>query len=275
MKNGVATMARSLGPLDQALELRAAGMLPEALAVLAGQSESDFRIRGVRAEIEFALGRFADAALSYFSIAVTEPQDANLQFNLGLSLERCGRWEAAAEAFQRVLRLDANRPEAQLGLGACLLHLNRPEEALKTFDACRFGDARERGRFGRAVALQQLGRFAEAERIYETLLAAGAHAEEALSNLIAMSIERQDLDGLRDHSRRLLDVCPESVVALQGLATVASHAGDDRAAAGFCNRILTLAPDCLEAWHNLRIAMDRSETGFSGSSMAVYSGGSK
>ena len=57
---------------------------------------------------------------------------------------------------------------------------------------------------------------------------------------------------------RLLDICPHSTVALQGLATVAFGSSDYSAAAAYCDRILELAPDSLEAWHNFRIAMDQS-----------------
>ena len=48
-----------------------------------------------------------------------------------------------------------------------------------------------------------------------------------------------------------------------GLATVALEDGDHHAAARYCDRIVQLAPDCLEAWHNLRLALDRILSAFS------------
>jgi tetratricopeptide (TPR) repeat protein len=254
-------------PLEEALELRSAGLLVEALAVLASQSESNFRLRIVQAGIEFELGRFAEAALSYFPIAISEPYNADVHYNLALCLQRSKRWDAAAEAFERVLELDAERSEARLGLGDCLLHLNRTEEALTNFDqGCR-GQDRERALFGKAVALQLLGRFREAGRAYEALLSSDPDSEEVLSNLIVMNIEVHDLERVRDYSLRLLEICPHSAVAVQGLASVALDTGDHQAAVSYCFRILDLAPDCLDAWHNLRIAMDRPQP-----ALAMHSG---
>jgi tetratricopeptide (TPR) repeat protein len=93
--------------------------------------------------------------------------------------------------------------------------------------------------------------------MYETLLAAEPNSEEALSNLIAMSVERRDFERTSDYATRLLEICPQSTVALQGLATAAFGNSDHPAAAAYCDQILEVAPDNLEAWHNFRRAMDQ------------------
>ncbi|MDP8990601.1 MAG: tetratricopeptide repeat protein [Acidobacteriota bacterium] len=239
--------------IEKALELRAAGRLVEALEALGASSEFDPRLSSLKAEIEFALGRFEDAALNYFAVTMADPDNADLQQNLALCLACCERWDLAAEAFERVLRLDAERVDARLGLGSCLLHLNRAEEALVNFTRCGAGMAL----FGKAVALQSLQRFEEAGRMYETWLAVEPDSEEALSNLIAMSIERRDWERTSDYAARLLEICPQSTVALQGLATAAFGNADHPAAAAYCDQILEWAPDRLEAWHNFRVAMDQ------------------
>jgi tetratricopeptide (TPR) repeat protein len=259
--------------LEAALQLRSAGRLTEAVEMLTSPGEYNAYLCALRAEIEFALGRFQDAALSYFSITISDPDNSNAHYNLALCLERCGRWDMATEAFQRLLRLDAEQEEARLGLGACLLHLNRVEEALVIFD--------QRGRdlepgpalLGKAVALQLLHRFDEALTAYAVLLASDPNSEEVLSNLIAMGIETDDLKRVWDHSLSLLEICPHSTVALQGLATVAFAASDHPAAASYCDRILDLAPDCLEAWNNFRIAMDHTAFSSSEPALAMSTGG--
>jgi tetratricopeptide (TPR) repeat protein len=259
--------------LEAALELRSGGLLAEAVDMLTSPGEYNAYLCTVRAEIEFALGRFQDAALSYFSVTISDPDNSNAYYNLALCLERCGRWDVASEAFQRVLRLDAERADARLGLGACLLHLNRAEEALVNFNQCCLSLERGPALIGKAVALQLLHRFDEAGRTYEVLLASDPNSEEGLSNLIAMSIETHDLERAWDHSMRLLKICPHSTVALQGLATVAFDSWDHPAAASYCDRILELAPDCLEAWHNFRIAMDGSSFSSSEPALALHTGG--
>jgi len=244
--------------LEAALELRSSGLLTEAVDMLTGPGEYSAYLCAVRAEIEFELGRFQDAALSYFSVTISDPDDSNAHYNLALCLQHCGRWDVAAEAFRRVLQLDGEREDARLGLGACLLHLNRAEEALAVFTHCGQGHESRPALIGKAVALQLLCRFEEARMAYSAVLASDPNSEEALSNLIAMDIETDDLKRVWDHSTRLLDISPHSTVALQGLATAAFGGSDYSAAAFYCDRILELAPDSLEAWHNFRIAMDQS-----------------
>ena len=259
--------------LETALELRSSGLLTEAVEMLTNPGEYSAYLCAVRAEIEFALGRFQDAALSYFSVTISDPDDSIAHYNLALCLERCGRWDVAAEAFQRVLQLDGEREDARLGLGACLLHLNRAEDALAIFAQCGRGRNPAPALIGTAVALQLLRRFDEARMAYSALLASEPNSKEALSNLIAIDIETDDLKGAGDHSMRLLDICPHSTVALQGLATVAFGGSDYSAAASYCDRILELAPDSLEAWHNFRIATDQSSFSSSAPAVSFRTGG--
>jgi tetratricopeptide (TPR) repeat protein len=243
--------------VEAALALRNTGRLQEALDVLTAPGEyiSDFYT--VRGEVQCALGRFEEAAGSYFTVVTAEPENAYAQYNLAVCLHHLGRWLEAAQAFQKVLQLDAHRDQARLGLGACLLHLNRPEEALSNFDRCWSDAARLRALFGKAAALQLLRRFEEAESAYQRLLTSDPKSEEALSNLISMCIAARDLDGARRHSLRLLDISPQSTTALQGLAAVALERCEYEAAVRYCGRIVERAPDCMEAWHNLRYATGR------------------
>jgi len=260
MTNANFTSARSSvsRQLEAALELRSSGLLIEAVDMLAGPKEYSAYLCAVRAEIEFALGRFQEAALSFFSVTLCDADDSNAHYNLGLCLERCGRWDVAAEAFERVLQSEGEREDARLGLGACLLYLNRAEEALAIFNQYCRGMKPAPALLGRAVALQLLRRFEEAEMAYSELLACDPNSQEALSNLIAMAIETNDLRRVWNHSMHLLDIFPNSTVALQGLATVAFADSDYSTAASHCDRLLELAPDSLEAWHNYRIAVEQS-----------------
>ena len=247
--------------VDAALALRSSGRLEEALHALADPNEYNPYLYTIRGEIEFALGRFHDAALSYFAVVLSEPDNADAHYNLALCLQRSDRWDASCQAFERTLSLDPSRDAARLGLGASLLYLNRLDEALATFHQCS-GSLDVPASFGKAVALQLLHRFGEAASAYEHLLAADPNSEEALSNLIALNVETEDLDRVRDYSQRLLKISPQSPAALQGLATAALQRQDHHAAARYCDRIVELAPDCLEAWHNLRVALDRILTAF-------------
>ena len=111
--------------------------------------------------------------------------------------------------------------------------------------------------FGKAVALQLLGRHHEAEGAYQRLLAADPKSEEALSNLIALCMEAHDLENARRYATRLAELDPESPAALQGLAAVALENREYEAAFRYCSRIVERTPECVEAWHNLRFASGR------------------
>ena len=108
----------------------------------------------------------------------------------------------------------------RLELGDCLLRLKRFDEALLCFESCSSIGVRRGALFGRAVALQSLGRLEEAEDAYERLLSLDPQAEEALANLIAINVELFRLARIEELSQRLLEVNPGSAAARKGLALV-------------------------------------------------------
>ena len=93
----------------------------------------------------------------------------------------------------------------------------RFEEALECFE----GGEDVRSLFGCAVSLQMLGRFDQAETVYDRVLELDPEHQEALANLIAIHVERFDLDRVYHCSKRLLELNGDSAVALQGLIVVA------------------------------------------------------
>jgi tetratricopeptide (TPR) repeat protein len=243
--------------VETALALRSAGRLQEALDVLTSPGEYTSDFYTIRGEIQFGLGRFQEAAGSFFTVVASEPDNTFAQYHLAVCLHHLSRWAEAAQSFQRVLDSDPHRDSARLGLGACLLQLHRAEEALANFDSCWSDAARWRALFGKAVALQLLGRSSEAEGAYQRVLISDPKSEEALSNLIALSLEAHDLEAAARFSKRLLDVSPHSVTALGGLAAVALERKEYEDAVRYCGRIVEDAPDCVEAWRNLRFATGR------------------
>lgn len=144
--------------------------------------------------------------------------------------------EEAAQALESALLASPGRDDLRLELGSHLLHLNRFEEALACFDLCG-PEALRQALFGRAVALQRLGRFEAAERSYERLLTLDPAAEEALSNLIAMHVELFNLGRVEHYSRMLRGINPHSPAAIKGLALVAIERREYKSAAFYCTLI--------------------------------------
>lgn len=232
--------------IRSALQLRAQGRPREALDILSTSGEFSVDLYILRGDLQMELGLLKEAAGSYFTITASEPDNVYAQSNLGSCLFQLGRWEAASEAFQAVLKYDSHRDEVRVDLGNCLLHLQRYEEALACFDHCWSDAARKRALFGRAVALHRLRRFDEAESNYERLLTLDPKASEALANLVAMSLEVFDLNRIQKYAKQLLDLNPRSSIALQGLALAALENHDYGIAAGHFFRAAELEPQLLK-----------------------------
>ena len=235
----------SRDPVQTALELRARGRPHEALDALSAPGDFSADFYTLRGDLQAELDQFKEAAGSYFTVVASEPENVYAQSSLGQCLKKLERWEQASEAFQAVLRVDPHRDEIRLELGDCLLHLNRCEAALACFDQCWSEAAKRRALFGKAVALQLLRRFDQAEASYQRLLALDPRVEEALANLIVMCVEVFDLERIQRYARRLVDLNPGSAAGWKGLALVAIERGDTAHATRFFARVEELENETL------------------------------
>ena len=229
-------------PLPAALALRAQGRLQEALDALSGPSEFSLDFYILRGDLELELGRIQEAAESYSIVTAEEPDHIYAQGQLGLCQQRLQNWDAAARAFEAVLQFDAHRDEVRLRLAGCLLRVQRFGAALECFDKCWSEASRRRALFGKAVALQFLRRFDEAENHYERLLAIDPYCEEALSNMIAMAMEVFELARVQKYSQRLLELNSRSAAAYKGLALSAVERRDYPAASRYYQQVAELEP---------------------------------
>jgi len=229
-------------PLQAALAWRAQGRVQEALAVLSVPVEfsSDFYI--LRGDLELELGRIQEAAESYSTVIDEEPDHIYAQGQLGLCQQRLQHWAAAAQAFEAVLQFDPYRDQVRLSLADCLLRLQRFGAALECFDKCWSEASRRQALFGKAVALQCLRRFDEAEKHYERLLTIDPYAEEALANMIAMAMEVFELARVQKYSQRLLEINSRSVAACKGMALCAIERRDYPTAARYYQLVAELEP---------------------------------
>jgi tetratricopeptide (TPR) repeat protein len=229
-------------PLPIALALRAQGRLQEALEALSDPSEFSLDFYILRGDLELELGRVQEAAESYSIVIAEEPDHIYAQGQLGLCQHRLHNWDAAARSFEAVLQFDPHRDEVRLNLAGCLLRLRRFGAALECFDKCWSEASRRRALFGKAVALQFLRRFDEAENHYERLLAIDPYSEEALANMIAMAMEVFELARVQKYSQRLLELNSRSAAAYKGLALCAIERRDYPAASRYYQQVAELEP---------------------------------
>ena len=229
--------------VEAARALHAGGRTREALELLSGPGEFSQDAYTLRGDLQFQLGQLHEALGSYSTVIAYERHNMYAHHHLALCLCRLERWEAAAEAFRKLLSHDTYSDQAHIGLGDCLLRLNRPGEALSCFESCWSESSRLPALFGKAVALQLLRRFDEARVLYERILDLEPRSEETLGNLIAMCMEVFDLTRVHRYALRLAGISPQSTVALQALTLVAFERRDYETAASFFSDLMEHAPE--------------------------------
>jgi tetratricopeptide (TPR) repeat protein len=239
-----AASARPTGDLvEEARALHAGGRSREALDLLCGPGDFSLDVYTLRGDLQLQLGQIHEALGSYSAVVAIERNNMYALHRLAVCFCLLERWELAVETFRKLLAHDTYSDQAHIGLGECLLHLKRPEEALPCFEACWSEAARRVALFGKAVALQLLRRFDEAEALYERILELDPNSEEALGNLIAMSMEVFDLSRVHRYAVRLAGVSPRSVLALQALTLVAFERRDYETAADHFADLMKVAPE--------------------------------
>src|SRR5437899_2866221 len=82
-----------------------------------------------KAQIQFELESYDDASKSYAKVLSVNPQHAAANFNMAICNDRLGRWQEAAEFFEKAVQADPGRTDARLGLGISLLHLDKAPAA--------------------------------------------------------------------------------------------------------------------------------------------------
>lgn len=229
--------------VEAARALHADGRTREALDLLTGPGDVSQDVYTLRGDLQLHLGQVHEAHGSFSTAIAMEQTNVYALYRLAICLCRLERWELAAETFRKLLAHDSYSDLAQIGLGDCLLHLKQPEEALSCFEACWSESARLPAMFGKAVALQMLRRFDEAEVLYGRILELDPASEEALGNLIAMCVEVFDLSRVERYALRLAGRSRQSPVALQALTLVAFELRDYKAAAGYLDDLMKTAPD--------------------------------
>lgn len=205
---------------EAALSLYSEARYQEALELLDGAAATP-EVSILRGDLQMALGRAYEAAASYSAWVSIDAQNVRAHHCLAWCLRASKQWGRAERAYRKVLALDPGCDDARIGLGDCLLHLKRPEDALACFEECRAPASAAAVWFGKAVALQTLGFWEEAESLFLDVLGAQPQCSDALANLVALNIERFDLQRVERYALRLMEQAPDSPVALQALLIVA------------------------------------------------------
>lgn len=209
-------------------------------AIAAGDRDPDIFV--FLGQLEFESGDLEQAAATFQQLGELDLSHPNADFNRAVCLEKLSRWSDAASAF-RAASANPDLPIAWLGLGLCLLHQRKPEQALQAFESfLRHQPDHESALFGQAVALQMLRRFDEAEAIYRRFNCDLGDSPELLINLLALAVAKKDVATVGTLSAQLERLRPGSrqtrEVAVQG----ALSTGDWDAALAHLTKLSSSAP---------------------------------
>jgi len=90
--------------LAKAVSLHMEGKLEEALGEInhvLEAGEGSLEIFSAKAQIQFELEMYEEAAQSYAKLLSMHPRHATANLNLAVSLEKLGRWQEAADFFEK------------------------------------------------------------------------------------------------------------------------------------------------------------------------------
>jgi Flp pilus assembly protein TadD len=198
------------------------------------------RIQMRLAESAREAGNFPYAAKLYRTLAAGQPGNAPLHVALGDTLTGAGDFDAASEAYRDAIAADRFSTDARLGLGRVAMQLRQPDLAVVQFGAVVDQAPHDaRGHVGLGVAMDTLGRHAEAQKEYRSALAINPNNRTAISNLgLSLALAGNPAEG-----EALLEPLadgPSSTPRLrQNLALVLGLKGDSTRAAQLARADLT------------------------------------
>jgi tetratricopeptide (TPR) repeat protein len=195
-----------------------------------------------------------DAALRQLEGAKTSGvSPAEVENVRGLALMLKGDTAAALASFEKALALDPKLSEARLNRAIARLRMNDPAAASRDLAAV-YADERSPLRadaaYHHAIALDRLGRTAEAEEWLSRALALDASLDAALLYTGLLRERRGDLQGAGRAYLDYLKKHPGSTTAMLRFALSAQKAGRIDVAKSYLQRVIDAAPssaDALEA----------------------------
>ena len=157
------------------------------------------------------LGRLDEAETSYRKAIALQPDNAQAHNNLGLTLEALGRLDEAEASSRQAIALQPSYTEAHNNLGLTLEALGRLDEAEASYRqaiALKANFTKAYNNLG--ITLQALGRLDEAETSYKQAIGVKADYAEAHHNLSLMKkFESQDEQFLKMQELNLDENTPE------------------------------------------------------------------
>ena len=193
-------------------------------------------------------------AVAEFSVAARlKPNDAFVQNNLGVSYDNLKMTPQAADAFKRAADLKPDNVTFSHNAGLALSKLRRPD-ALPYLEKA-LGDGTEPAiALALGDAYARAGRRADALKYYESLRTAEAKNAVFWFNLGVMRAQNQDLPGAEQAYRRVLELNPVDLDALNNLGLILFRKQKYEEAESLFDKLSGVNPSSVAAKLNLAAA---------------------
>lgn len=226
----------------------AVALLTKAIEIEPGNASAHNNLGGVYS----ALGEDERAAIHFAKAAGTKVVSSDALTNLGILRRRAGDLSGALAMFQDARAKDRECRSALRELASLQLHLrNYPEaeEAYKAYVELVPEDLLAQNNLG--YAIQQQGRYGEAEACFQRVLETAGNVPEFGYNLRISKILQGQIDEAEGILRAELEADPDLWVAEVGLAMNIAARGHADRATELLRLILKILPDKADAWTDI------------------------
>ena len=180
------------------------------------------------------------------------PQDAEAQYNLGITLQELGKLEDAIASYRQAIALKPDYVKAHNNLGGMLKELGRLEEAKTSYtQAILLKTDDDKAHYNLGNTLKELGKLDEAEASYRQAITFKPDFVEAHANLGSLLADLGRLKESEACLTQAITLKPDYASAHYNLGNTLQELGRlDEAEASY-RQAIALKPDYAQAHYNL------------------------
>jgi len=198
-----------------------------------------------------------DALHAFQKVIELTPDEPEAHYNLGVVLKNCGRLEDAAASYRKAIARKPDYAEAHSNLGNVLTDLGRLEDAIASYrKAVALNPASFMTYFNMGNAQRRLENYEDAEVSFRRVVEIKPDHALALSNLGMAQQNLGKFTAAEASYRRAIDNKPNFAVAHSNLANALRMLGQHSDAVVSYRRALELKPDYVEAQSNLLFTLN-------------------
>jgi predicted O-linked N-acetylglucosamine transferase (SPINDLY family) len=196
-----------------------------------------------------------DALPAFQKVVALMPEDPEAHFNLGVILKGMGQHEKAVASYRKAIQLKPAYAEAHTNLGNTLKDLGQLDAALDSYRrALKIDPDSADAHNNLGTALKDLGLFDEAIASYRKAVALKPDFALAYYNLGNAQKELGQVDAVASY-RKAVAIKPDFADAHNNLGTALKDLGQYDAALVSYRRVVELRPGSAEAYSNMGVVL--------------------